>query len=79
MKKLILVFVTLPFLFSCENNTLGGHKFNLRVCSGSGLLYTETWLECDSFQMISSTQASVWVDGTKMNVIGERGIKPETN
>ena len=74
MKKLILVFGILVTLSSC-----GGRKFNVRVCSGDGIAYTETWIECDSIQMLNRNEAFVWIDGQKMKIIGDRGIKPETN
>lgn len=74
MKKLIFVLAVLFLLTSCS-----GRKFNLRVCSGDGIAYTETWIECDSFQMVSRNEAFIWVDGQKMRIFGDRGIKPETN
>lgn len=51
----------------------------MRVCSGDGIAYTETWIQCDSFQMVTNTEAYIWVNGTKMKIIGNRGIKPESN
>lgn len=74
MKKLTLIFLGIVFLTSC-----GGRKFNMRVCSGDGIAYTETWIQCDSFQMVSSDEAFIWIDGQKMKIVGDRGIKPETN
>jgi hypothetical protein len=74
MKKLMFVLVVFFSLTSC-----GGRNFNMRVCSGDGIAYTETWIECDSFQMVSRNEAFIWVDGQKMKIVGDRGIKPETN
>jgi len=74
MKKLIFVLVVLVSLTSCN-----GRRFNLRVCSGDGIAYTETWIECDSFQMVSRDEVVIWVDGQQMRIFGDRGIKPETN
>ena len=75
MKKIIILLSILSiFLISCNKK-----PYNMRVCTGSGLTYTETWLRCDSFQMISVTEAYIWSDGAKMHVIGDRGIRPETN
>jgi hypothetical protein len=74
MKNLFILLFTLTLLTSCVKR-----KFTLQVCSGSGFTYSETWLECDSFQMQSQTKAEAWIDGTKMSVIGDRGIRPESN
>ena len=73
MKKILFVLGILISLTSC------GRKFNVRVCSGDGISYTETWIECDSLQMISTKEAFIWVDGQKMKIFGDRGIKPESN
>jgi hypothetical protein len=73
MKKLILISILIS-LISCKNR-----NFNMRVCSGDGFSYTETWIECDSFQMKTLTEAEIWVDGHKMKIIGNRGLRPETN
>jgi hypothetical protein len=73
MKKILFLSLVLVSLTSC------GRKFNMRVCSGDGIAYTETWIECDSFQMNSEFEADIWVDGQKLHIIGDRGIKPETN
>ncbi len=73
MKRILFILSVLFLLTSC------GRNFNMRVCSGDGIAYTETWIECDSFQMISNTEALIWVDGQQMKIIGDRGIKPETN
>lgn len=73
MKKIIFLFTICLFLISCETR-----QFNIRVCSGTGLNYTETWIQCDSFQMVTLTEAYIWVDGKKMKVIGSAGLRPET-
>lgn len=77
MKNLIFFLISIFFLTSC--NTRNTRNFNMRVCSGEGIFYTETWVKCDSFQMVSNKEAYVWVDGVKMKIVGDRGIKPETN
>lgn len=82
MKKIITLTSTLILLTSCGEGRVGilnKRQFNLRVSSGEFLNYTETWLECDSFQMVSQTEALIWVDGHKMRILGDRGIKPESN
>ncbi len=35
-----------------------------------------TYVECDSFQMISNTEVYVWIDSTKMHVFSEIHIAP---
>lgn len=82
MKKIITLTSILILLASCDEGRVGilnKRQFNLRVTSGELLNYTETWLECDSFQMVSQTEALIWVDGHKMRILGDRGIKPESN
>lgn len=76
MKNLLLITLSV-LATSCL--TPSDKNFTLRVCSGSGLLYSETWVECDSFQMVSSNEAFIWLNGTKMKVIGDKGIKPSSN
>lgn len=82
MKKIITLTSILILLTSCDEGRVGilnKRQFNLRVSSGEFFNYTETWLECDSFQMVSQTEALIWVDGHKMRILGDRGIKPESN
>lgn len=77
MRKIVAISILIPtliFMASCHDR-----EFNMRVCSGKDFTYTETWIKCDSFQMISQTEAFIWVDGKKMRILGDRGIKPETN
>ena len=73
MKKLITILsIAILSLTSCDNR-----EFKLIVTNGSGLSYTETWLYCDSVQMISTTEADVWIDGKKMKIYADRGIRIE--
>lgn len=73
MKKLITILsIALLTLTSCQNR-----EFKLITSNGNGFTYTETWMYCDSFQMISTTEADVWVDGKKMKVYADRGIRIE--
>lgn len=73
MKKLITILsIALLSLTSCQNR-----EFKLIISNGNGFTYTETWMYCDSFQMISTTEADVWVDGKKMKVYADRGIRIE--
>lgn len=74
MKNLLIISVLSLFFTSCNSR-----NFNMRVCSGDGFAYTETWIQCDSFQMKNQTEADIWVDGRKMKIVGNRGLKPETN
>jgi hypothetical protein len=77
MKKIVISFLTLITFFSC-NQSPKKQKFVIGVCQGDNINYTVTYIECDSFQMINSKEAFIWVSGTKMKVIGDRGIKPES-
>lgn len=71
MKKLITILsITLLSLTSCDNR-----EFKVIITNGYGLSYTETWLYCDSVQMISTTEADVWIDGKKMKIYADRGIR----
>ena len=82
MKKIITIAAALVLLTSCEtgkNGIFNKRQFTLRVISGENFTYTETWVECDSFQMVSQTEALIWVDGHKMKILGDRGIRPESN
>lgn len=74
MKKIITICLFATLLTSCSR-----HEFTVKVCNGEGFLYTETWVECDSFQMISPTEADIFVGKQKMRVIGTRGIRPMSN
>lgn len=74
MRNFSFLVIFIILLSSCENR-----NFNMRVCSGDGIAYSETWIKCDSFQMVSNTEAYIWFDGTKMKIVGDRGIKPESN
>jgi hypothetical protein len=76
MKNILKILIIVSICFtSCELT----RPYKLIVCSGSGFTYQETWVRCDSFQMISTTEANIWCDGRKMHIIGERGIRPDTN
>ena len=77
MKKILFVLLTLSAFFSC----MGPRKkknFTIGVCQGDNINYTVTYVECDSFQMISHNEAFIWSDGIKMKLIGDRGLKPES-
>jgi len=74
MKILSILSIIILLTASCQNR-----KFTMQVCTGHDFTYKETWVECDSFQMIDKNQALIWVDGTKMKIIGERGISPLSN
>ena len=74
MKKIIIISLFSWILTSCSK-----HEFTVKICSGDGILYTESWVECDSFQMISPTEANIFVGKQRMKVIGTRGIRPMSN
>lgn len=74
MKILSILSIVILLTTSCQKR-----NFTLQVCTGHDFTYKETWIECDSFQMIDKNQAYIWHDGTKMKVIGDRGISPVSN
>ncbi len=74
MKKILTAISLIFILSSCDN-----HQFTLVVSNGEGWSYTESWVECDSFQMISSKEAYIIVDNKKMKIISTRGIRPISN
>lgn len=77
MKSFLLLLLTSTLIFSC-NQRPKKSKFVIGVCQGDNFNYTVTYIECDSFQMVSSNEAFIWSDGVKMRVLGDRGIKPES-
>lgn len=65
---LILTFLSLS-LVSCQK------KFKLTVSNG---IMSETWIYCDSFQMISEKEADIVVDGKTIRIKASNGIYPES-
>ncbi|NBX78411.1 hypothetical protein EBQ93_03535 [bacterium] len=78
MKKTLVLLFILVITFSCAKQKKE-KNFKIGVCQGDNFNYTVTYVECDSFQMVSSNEAFIWSDGRKMKLIGDRGLKPESN
>ena len=73
--KTIIFTLSVFILTSCSED----RKFTMKICSGHDFTYNENWVRCDSFQMVTQNEAFIWVDGHKMKIIGDRGIKPMSN
>jgi hypothetical protein len=71
MKKIIFI-LSLFTLISCSKS----RNFKLVVASGEGFTYSETWIYCDSFTMISEKEAEIIVDGKKSKILATRFIRP---
>lgn len=71
MKKLIFILLLFT-LISCSKS----RNFKLIVASGDGWTYSESWIYCDSFTMISEKEAEIVVDGKKSRILATRFIRP---
>ena len=71
MKTLIKIAL-IAMLFSCESGSK--YKYKMLIFSD---YYSLSSVDCDSFQMVSTKECFIWVDGTKMRVIGNP-IKPNS-
>lgn len=60
-------------------NLYSTRDYRLIVCNGSGFNYMETFIYCDSFEMISTNEVKFWVDGKEQKVLATDGIRVETN
>jgi len=70
MKNLIILFLTIS-LYSCSKS----RNFRLIIVNGEGWTYSENFIYCDSFQMVSEKEAFIYVDGVKTRVLATRFIK----
>lgn len=79
MKNLLLLPTV--FLMGCDTQSHNPkHKFSLSINNGdTGWTYGTSIVECDSFKMITTKIADVWVDGTKNHIECERVIYVSTN
>lgn len=75
--KRFFVIIALLTCFSCAEK-VKIRKCSLSVQSGSGLSYSSSIVECDSFQMHSAKEASIWIDGQHMTITAENFILPHT-
>jgi hypothetical protein len=76
MKKAILLITLAIGIIACGEKKTKEKTYKFQMCLfGVG---TATYINCDSFQMITSKKAYVWVDGIKMSVEAERVLTPAT-
>lgn len=80
---LLLVLFALLFLVGCHRDRTSGQspkrKFSLTLHNKTGYNLVSSVVDCDSFQMVSTKKADIWVDGTKMSIQAEDVIYPKTN
>jgi hypothetical protein len=78
-----LMLFALLFLVGCHGDqTLGQspkRKFSLTLYNVTGYNLVSSVVDCDSFQMVSTKRADIWVDGTKMSIQAEDVIYPKSN
>jgi hypothetical protein len=77
-KKLLIgvaILIITFIMFHLPNS----RDYRLTVCNGSGLTYMETFIYCDSFEMISTKEVKFWVDGKEQTVLATDCIRIETN
>jgi hypothetical protein len=75
----ILICVAIAFAAFAFYNLYSTRDYKLTVCNGSGLTYMETFVYCDSFEMISTKEVKFWVDGKEQTVLATDCIRVETN
>lgn len=75
-KRNLLYILLTAGLFSCStqtqeevNNEPEKYKWQIRCYYDNN--WSWTTVKCDSFQMVSKTEAYVWVDGRKTKIIAE--------
>jgi hypothetical protein len=73
-KTLILVSTLLAFVFSFSACKRDKYRFYVIIYNGG---YQST-VKCDSFQIQSKVDCVIWVDGTKMKIIGDM-VRPASN
>lgn len=62
-------------LVGCSDNS-PNRKYALSVHNGTGWNSGVSVIHCDSFQMDGVKKATIWVDGTKINIEADRVIYP---
>ena len=75
----ILFAICIVFSAFAFYNLYSSKNYKLTVCNGSGLNYMETFIYCDSFEMISTKEVKVWVDGREQKILATDCIRVETN
>jgi hypothetical protein len=59
----ILIGIAIAFSAFAFYNLYSSRDYKLTVCNGSGITYMETFIYCDSFEMISTKEVKFFVDG----------------
>lgn len=75
----ILIAICLVFSAFAFYNLYSSKDYRVTVCNGSGLTYMETFIYCDSFEMISTKEVKIWVDGREQKILATDCIRVETN
>lgn len=73
MKKIILLSLIIS-MYSCSKS----RNYRLTIVNGEGWTYSENFIYCDSFQMVSEKEAYIYVDGVKTRILATRFIKCAT-
>ena len=75
----ILITIAVFFSAFAFYNLYSSRDYRLTVCNGSGLTYMETFIYCDSFEMISTKEVKFFVDDKEQTVLATDCIRVETN
>jgi len=78
MKNLLIIIIAVVAM-SCIKTTVPNKPFI--ACMHNGTFskgYQNSYIYCDSFQMINSRTAIIWVDGKDMKIIADL-VRFETN
>lgn len=66
------ILIIVIFISACNNSAPKiKQPFTLVSANGHGVSYSTSYLKCDSFQMLSTTEAYVWVGKNKMKIVAE--------
>ena len=82
MKTIKLLLIICVLLASCNSKRYEEHpkrQFGLNIINWSGLTTMVTQVYCDSFDMLTPQKATIWVDGTKLNIESNSHIQPFNN
>lgn len=69
MRKIIIMLGIVIF-YSCEQNLQYTKKYIVSKSDDNNWT-TSAEIECDSVTMITKNKATLWVDGTKLNLEGQ--------
>lgn len=79
MKQYLLILLTI-LIVGCnqqDNIKVKKRMFIVAIISSDG--WSNGYVACDSFQMINTKKAFIYVDGTKINIESTDLIIPSTN